>query len=408
MYSIIVAMGDNTRAAIGITERTVMRPKRPHVFTFIFLASCLFAGAVVGMLGARSLEDLVANAPIICTGTFGGGAMIESKLDDLAAGNHWLVAGLTIDHVMKGTISTGTVQVVLQMLHFEGSLPESATNELHMFYEHKRCVVFMEPLIAAQRIYQLAQDPATKESAFDSILPTSPRSLQNSNQNLDAGAQLEDELIGAAGTEDKQAALSAIRVLRDWGRRGAKQKELLDRLSGGVDEKIVGVAMAMRIERGDVSALTSAVTYAESHAVAASEISESLRRIRNPQATVDLVKFMNSKNAELRRAAMSALRNLASEETRAALQPVLRAALDDTDKEVQYHAMLGLAYLAGDAVNSRGFVDAPIRVGVPPPKPLPRVPGFSVFMQDPDSQTYINDWKKYESEVSTNQPHQSP
>jgi hypothetical protein len=377
-----------------------MHQKRSSIMILLFVTSCLFAGTVVGLLSTGSLQEIVARSPIICAGTFEEGASItKSKLNDHEAGSYWLVAKLAVDHVIKGTISTGTVEVVLQTAHFEGSLPESATNNLHVSYGHKRCVVFLEPLMVARSAYRLAQDAATKEPSFDSVLPASPRGPQSSKENLDTEGQLEAELIGAAETEDHQTALSAMTALRYWGRKSTKQEGLLGRLSRSANDKIASVAIAMRLERGDISVLPTALAYGKSHKGQAGEVAYALVSIHDPSAIPSLTEFLKSADVEQRRGAMRALRSLANKATEAMLKPVFRAGLDDTDKEVQYHAMIGLSFAS---VDSRGFRVRPIYEGVSPQNPLPSIPGYSVFMEDPDPQKYINDWKKYESEMDAN------
>ena len=69
----------------------------------------------------------------------------------------------------------------------------------------------------------------------------------------------------------------------------------------------------------------------------------SLPFIREPSAVPTLSDLVGAANVNIRRGAAAALRNT---QDRAAIKPLARA-LNDTDPEVQYQAVIGLAEITG-------------------------------------------------------------
>jgi len=155
------------------------------------------------------------------------------------------------------------------------------------------------------------------------------------------GAVVESESTRQGQRHDALFALGTI--------RNSESTALLRRALEEKDDDLRLNAAAFLLERNDISGLEIAERALMNQGVGPSTLNHNLdfsigQGVKNEKAVPILSRLAGSQDAQTRRAAASALRHTGS---RSALKP-LAAMLDDSDFEVRYEAVLGLAQITGN------------------------------------------------------------
>lgn len=154
-------------------------------------------------------------------------------------------------------------------------------------------------------------------------------------------AEVAQVIIAPEGSpEDRKRAVSMLERVETQGALAA-----LKNAAGSLTPPVQLYAVAALLRRGDTSVLNIAE---DALLRPSSQISVDLQRrlafalkdgVTDPQAIPSLVRLLKASDAQTRRSAAAALRHIGSED---AVAP-LSVALQDSDREVRYQAVLGLA-----------------------------------------------------------------
>jgi len=201
------------------------------------------------------------------------------------------------------------------------------------------------------------------------LAPTRPPDVA---EDASESERLQAELLAAFGSNDAGIACRAVRSVAALGMADAQVIAALTRVSEHHDVALAASALAARIELGDAEAIPAARALVESGYYAENVLGLALRNLTRPEYVEVLTQLLGSRSAALRRGAAYALRENEAQE----VVPALAAALDDEDREVQYHAVMGMA------------------------KRIRLEPGwaaaYEVFLKDPD--TYLQRWREWWAE----------
>ena len=141
------------------------------------------------------------------------------------------------------------------------------------------------------------------------------------------------------------------------------------------------MAAATLLERNDISGLPLLEDVSLRHPSELRELhlQTYLGSIKDPAAIPSLIHLMASPDVEIRRGAAQALCNISLAAT---IDPLIEG-LDDSDVEVQYYSVIGLAKISGKPYN--GWY-----------------PGRGIFGQN--TQYYLNHWKAWAKESAQSKP----
>jgi len=308
-------------------------------------------------------KDSMQRAEIICAGRVqavhyeGDGTV--SVAGQPIAGN-WQVADFVIDHLIKGETAAKRIRV----RYF---VPRDSMRGIHfdVLPEERRCLLFLVLMAGQESTYALVNRTA-------SVIPLSSNLPYGVEASAAQSEHLKRELLEAIATEETWIAVAALRSLVQIGLADDKVIEILKAASTGEDKAIAGTALAMRISLMDKTALPQSRAFMESGARPESqckEIGAALRQLTAPHFFSDLQQMIQSPAVLLRRGASYALRYADSD----AMVPAFISALEDTDQEVRYNAVAGLASFTSKT--GKWF------------------PAYPVFIKN--QATYIDLWKNW-------------
>ena len=193
------------------------------------------------------------------------------------------------------------------------------------------------------------------------------------SQPIDAGNVLENVVSEFANVirlnMPRRARIEAIEALRHVSSKTAT--EVLREAAGNPDLSVRMRAHTALLWRNDISAMSEAVDLLLKPPPGAEEflltnLATSVEAVSDPDAIVLLKRLRTARQANIRRATAGALRSTRAE---AAIQPLILC-LSDSDRDVRYHAVIGLAEITGQ---------------------LNWGPSTDMFQRD--EQTYLEHWK---------------
>ncbi|MFH1900668.1 MAG: hypothetical protein ABIK26_00265 [Candidatus Omnitrophota bacterium] len=314
-----------------------------RLWLFVYLLSCALPERVEASLRGGRDTQLSTNVLYAADAIYAGKALEvkEASWDTLSLGGGarikgaWNLATFSVDHVIKGR-ATSSVAIKFFVPHegLRGTFWEAVP-------KHDRCMVFLAVdeeqrggyvLLDSAPVILLAKEP-----------PPSVLAMQKTEI-----AGIRAELLAAAEFGEVSIALQSIRILPQLGFVDQKALGVLRRLSNHVEPEIKGAALAVRVRSGDTNAIPAAVKFAESTVCSEGQrtaIASALRELTSGAYVSELANVMKSEDAHLRRAASYALRY--SQMKSVNLLPLFVRYLGDSDPEVQYNALMGIARIDG-------------------------------------------------------------
>jgi hypothetical protein len=308
-----------------------MRSKRVlGILALILIFVC--SSAPAGPIPALNLSELVGNADLIAIGQVSGIQQLERtniNIQGQSVAARRMSAVLEASRILKGSSDNLT-------LTFEFVIPQAPlgyagidASQFGMFFlrrEPGRGYVVLNPyypfLVASRKA------PATEGSALNrvvgeiaQVLLTPGSSTDEQQHALDVLARVETGLATsairiAAQNADTPIRLQAVALL-------IRRNDIS--MLGGVEDVILHPPQGLG--EGVLRTLTFAIRDG----------------VKDPEAIPALTRLLVGGDVETRRAAAAALRHTGSDTAVKALS----TALEDSDREVRYHAVLGLAQITG-------------------------------------------------------------
>jgi len=329
----------------------------------VSLSLCFLSQPVRGSIRGAGLsriskESLVA-ADAIYAGrvrAIRGGGAGATTVGNTEIQGEWKAAEFVIDHVIKGPVAPA---VTIEFFAADRLLRGVFLASIPM---DKRCLLLLS---RSGNQYRLL-DPSTP------VLLLAPAPLAGLDEKATESERLQAELLAATGSEEDAVVAQAVKCVAALGLADAQVITALKRLSEHEKPAIVGTALAARIQLGDATAVGPAQGLVESGGCPEGQcrqIVAALRTLTAPEYVEELRKLLTSKSVVLRRSASYALR----ESEAGDLLPILARALEDTDQEVQYNAIMGMARRAsGDGELA---------------------PAYSMFLEDPER--HVENWRRW-------------
>lgn len=270
--------------------------------------------------------DLIAIGRVT-TVSEGGSTTIDLQNRSLPARR--MVALLTVNNILKGQANSSTLN--FRFLVSEGPIGYKGipTNQVRTFFLRETSPQEYE-ILNPYYPFIVASEEATPDggSPLDKIVANLAHLVLTPTASLDDRM----EAISALSSVKTEAATSALR-------QGAQDQNTSLGLA----------AAAALLRRNDITTLDMVV---KSLLEPSQDINDSVRadvifsldRIKDSRAIPALVRLVTAGDVETRRRAAAALRHTGSPDAKAALAK----ALDDSDQDVRYSAVTGLAEITGE------------------------------------------------------------
>lgn len=327
----------------------------------LLLGCCLVASAAVPararLIPGLNLWALCDQADVIVVGRVvdvrpGGPTTVEGYAGRL------MVAQLTVDKVLKGPTKSGSVNFsfsVLAVPVVSAGYPGIGPGQYGVFF-----------LRRAESGYGVS-DPY---HPFVVAFPGAPQTF----------GSLSDQVIGEVGhvlasrqasIDAKQKAMWMLQSVRTPAATAA-----LKTASRDPDAAVRLLAIALLLARNDISELATAEEFLihpphDLDQNLMDGLAYAIRDgVKDPHAIPNLTRLLRYGNVTVRRGAVSALRNIGGKE---AIGPLTQA-LGDSDDEVVWTAILGLALTTGD---------------------LHHGPGAQEEFKGEQKETYVNYWRNW-------------
>jgi len=345
----------------------ILLPKRGILAGIcVLIAACVVTRSAYAPLGASGhmapSRDLLRRADAIYAGK---AVAIRDGKEDLIRvrrinlKGRWRTAEFAVDHVIRGQAADS---VEIEFFESEAGMRSVFTASIPV---GRRCMVLLRAPRERGGPYALLDT----DTRVVLLSPTPPRGLVDKKTETE---RLEAEFGAALESNDLRIVLQAVECVELLDLHGRDVMVGLQKASRNEDTSIASLALGTRITFGDVSAVPAARALLESAGdspAAVSRIGLALRTLTAADHTDLLKGLMGSKSVELRRGASYALRKSEGKD----VLPILAAALDDPDIEVQYNAVMGIA----QRVEDHGTF----------------APAYALFEQDPGK--YVDYWRKW-------------
>lgn len=334
----------------------------------VLIAACVITRSAEAPIGAGGhmapSKDLLDRADTIYVGKAvaihdGKEDIIRVRTADLKG--RWVTADFVVDHVIRGEAA--------ESVDIEFFDPEPGEGMRLVFTAsvplEQRCMV----LLRAPREEGAPYTLLDTDTRVVLLSATPPRGLVDKKTETE---HLEAEFGAAFESNDLRIVLQAVECVELLDLHGPDVMAGLEKASQNENTSIASLALGARIAFGDVSAVPAARALLESAGDSPTVVSRIGLALRTLTAAehIDLLKeLMGSKSVELRRGASYALRKSEAKD----VLPILAAALDDPDIEVQYNAVMGIA----QRVEDHGTF----------------APAYALFEQDPGK--YVDYWRKW-------------
>jgi HEAT repeats len=342
----------------------------------------VFVGSILGSVpDFRVLEkdaSLIVKGHVLDVRTIGTTEMRGQKTPELAA-------SIEVDSVLKGKVDGGTIAIRHPRDPFPGGIQLVQGKDALYFLKDSQdgAYTFVDPLTAKMDI--------------------TSRKIPLASTARPPIEKLKAELFASLSDPAPDVAKTALEQVDLLGR--ASSAEALQRIAASRDPENEGMAYAGLIHLRNYSLLRQAIRFAEAPTtdpniqywesrIAASigvigdnRIRQALEATKYMQKVTcastilakqpldrsvlpQLYPLLSSPNVELRRGAAHALRGICDSSS----IPVLAQALNDSDRTVQYDAMMGLAALEN------------FQLGLP-------APAEDIFIENPTK--YLDGWKSW-------------
>jgi hypothetical protein len=335
-------------------------------------------GSVPDVRFLEKCASLIVKGRVLDVRTVGTTEMRGQKTPELAA-------SIQVDSVLKGKVGGGTITIRHPRDPFPGGIQLRQGEYALYFLKDSQGGVytFVDPLTAKMNI--------------------TSRKVPLANAARTPMEKLEAELFASLSDPVPEVARTALTQLDRVGRKSSA--EALQTIAASRDPENRGMAYAGLIYLRNYSLLRQAIQFAEAPTtdsniqywesrIAASigvigdnrmrqalEATKYMQVVRCPSTILakqpldssvlpQLYPLLSSRNVELRRGAAHALRGICDSSS----VPVLAQALNDSDRAVQYDAMMGLAALED----------------FPPDRPAP---AETIFNKNPTK--YLDGWKSW-------------
>lgn len=273
----------------------------------------------VPVLNVRSLAE---QSPVI----------VKGRVLELGANTGGTrTASFQVDSVLKGNVDSGVITIQF------AADPNLSTITLD---RHEYALLF---LAKEQNGWYAFADPQTGK------MPITSRNVPQAEGARSTAAKLEAELLASLGDPDREVAWAALEQVGNLGHVGSTQA-IRDIATLGVPA-FQGQAYIALLRLGDYSMLNQAIRFVEGTVDDAElrrlqfGVAEAISDIKDRSQLPVLKSLLASPSVSLRRAAAKALRFTSDPSSAARLVQ----ALDDTDSDVRYDAMMALAALDGAA-----------------------------------------------------------
>jgi hypothetical protein len=279
------------------------------------------------IIPALVLEDLTRDADLIVVGE--ARAVWEEERTTLGINGQpipacRMVAQLRVSRVIKGKLDQPSVSYKFFLPKSGPRYEEVVTGEFGLFFllmEQQQEYVVLNPyypfVVASPDV------PEVEGSYFDRVVAEVAQVLTSPGTTTNQRRQA-IEVLGGVKTEPATRAL----------RRAANESDMTLRLE----------AIAFWLRRNDTSGLSVAAdvllsSQQNTEDYVLKNLAFALEGIRDPKAIPSLSRLLEADDVQTRRSAAAALRHTDVED---AIKPLSRA-LEDSDREVRYHAVLGFA-----------------------------------------------------------------
>ena len=343
---------------------------------FIIIAQIIITMTpILADLGAYvGLKQLITRSSFIAAGSLSQLKIGKTSKYDT---NSWLIATFTIDHRIKGAFSTNKIDIQLSEAAPESIIP----NDLIVQKIGKRWLLFLQSdTNQTGASYKLV-------NGLGGMILVGAYNPSFDEKGMDIDANIEKELLSALKSDDSLVVSQALRLIEEWQRKNSNTISAVNNLAEHASNAIKGQSIAIRISWGDFSVLPLAACYQGPEATL-NHIGASIASITNPIVIPELIKIMKTDKVAQKRGAIYALRMLATQNMKKQLMPIFRAALDDSDRDIQYNAIMGLRKLLSGISNERELLGAMQQMQ---PSRMPNAPARDVFEEAPEK--YVNEWK---------------
>ena len=279
------------------------------------------------IIPALILEDLTRDADLIVVGE--ARAVWEEERTTLDINGQpisarRMVAQLRVSRVIKGQFDQPNVSCAFSLPESGSAYKEVVVGQFGLFFlraEQQHGYVVLHPyypFVVASR-----DAPEVRGGYFDRVVAEVAQVLTSPGTTSHQRRQAIDVLGGLK----TGAATIALRKAADQSDRTLRME-----------------AIAFLLRRNDISALSIAEGILFSSAKNGQDyvlknLAFALEGISDPQAIPSLARLLEADDVQTRRSAAAALRHTSVED---AFEPLSRA-LEDSDREVRYHAVLGFA-----------------------------------------------------------------
>jgi hypothetical protein len=327
------------------------------------ILACSLAGFLLTLSAARAtlvprldLEAMTSGADLIAVGRLVGAESLESKMVEIQGQPvqaRVMLARLAVERTIKGQTTAPSVTFRFVLPDMFVGYPGIGGNEFGVFF--LRAVASGLEVFDPYHPYLVASPggPPSVGSYEDQVVAEVAHVLDSPNSTPDT-------------------RLRAVLVLEDT--RVPLSTQALERAARGDDLRARVNAVGALLERKDLNALPEVKQLAlSSHLAADSDLltglGPSLDSIEDPRAVPILTDLLAAPNAGIRRGAAVALRNTHAP---SAIAPLSKA-LYDTNRDVQYFGVIGLAEITGTTGEW--------------------APATDTFMEDP--RKYVEHWRQW-------------
>jgi hypothetical protein len=268
---------------------------------------------------------------------------------------HEMAASVQVDNVLKGNVEAKVITV--DWLEDRGAL-----------------VLTLE-----QDEYTLLFLNSGKDGTFTFAdaqvgkLPITSQNVPSAEAARDTEGRLEGQLMASLSDPDREVARTALEQVGNLGH--VRSTEAIRMIASGSTPDFQGLAYRALLRLGDFSLLDQAIRYAEQPAQELElrrlqlAVAEAIGDIEDRSVVPALNSLLSSPSVDLRRAAAMALRTIGDPSGAGSLV----RALDDSDRDVQYDAVMALSSVAGASPDN--------------------APARDIFDQAPAK--YLNYWKSW-------------
>lgn len=319
------------------------------------LAVVVLSSTVTVPVPVVQLSDLVDRADVIVVGTVIGvnvdGAM-TFKINDNAITGERRVASVSVDEVLKGNQQLSLMNIVYgvpdEPIGFR--MPRVGTQQLFFLKRVGNTFEFASPYYPD--LPAVSGDPTTESDPADKVI----------------------QVLGRVIRSDSVSALEKAEVMEMIrGNRSAAAIATLNTMLASRDRELSLKAAATLVSAHDYRGLALIESIIIGSRIGVSDetyadVLDAIRTVSDVSALPLLERAIAGGDADVREAAVRALRNIGSPQ---AIDALIRR-LDDDEQRVRYHAVIGLAESTGKSEWG---------------------PSFDAFLAD--EQRYIRAWKDW-------------